>query len=105
MSRGDRAGYLFAGPVLLAILLLFVLPVGAALVLSVTDFDIYALADLRNLRWVGLDNYATLLDNPRFWRATFNTLLFAALGAAPRAAPQRAPPRPPRRAAPARRCC
>ena len=36
----------------------FFLPVVAALALSLTDFDIYALADRGNLRFVGLGNYA-----------------------------------------------
>lgn len=75
-----RAGWMFAGPVLLAIALLFVLPTMAALLLSLTDFDLYALADLRALRWTGVGNYAGLLGNPLFWRALGNTLLFAALG-------------------------
>lgn len=43
------------------------MPVIAALLLSLTDFDIYALADLKNLRFVGLQNYERLLTNPLFW--------------------------------------
>ena len=42
--------------------LFFVFPVAAALALSLTDFDLYALADLRNLRFVGLDNYVHVLS-------------------------------------------
>ncbi len=80
MTAQGRAGWGFVAPVLTAILLLFALPTAAALLLSLTDFDIYALADLRNLRWVGLGNYADLAANPLFWRALGNTLLFAGLG-------------------------
>jgi len=76
----DRAGWLFVSPALLAIALFFVLPVAGALLLSLTDFDIYALADTANLRWVGLDNYARLLENPLFWRAMGNTVWFAVFG-------------------------
>ncbi|RZA12082.1 MAG: sugar ABC transporter permease, partial [Lysobacteraceae bacterium] len=47
---------MFAGPALLAIAVFFGLPVLAALALSLTDFDIYALADIGNLRFVGLGN-------------------------------------------------
>ena len=43
------------------------LPVVAALGLSLTDFDIYAVADLGALRFVGLANYARLLEDPTFW--------------------------------------
>jgi multiple sugar transport system permease protein len=47
---------------------------------SLTDFDLYALADLRNLRFVGLANYAHLLATPDFWRALGNTVYFVAVG-------------------------
>ena len=79
MTR-NRAGLLFAGPALAAIGVFFVLPVAAALGLSLTDFDIYAVADLGVLRFVGLANYTRLLDDPSFWRALANTLYFAAVG-------------------------
>lgn len=80
MTRTERAGWLFAGPALVAISLFFVLPVFAALLLSLTDFDIYALADKANLRFVGIDNYARLLRNPLFWRALGNTVWFVVFG-------------------------
>ncbi|MEG2941729.1 MAG: sugar ABC transporter permease [Thermomonas sp.] len=74
------AGWLFAGPALLVIALFFGVPVLAALALSVTDFDIYALADIGNLRFVGLGNYITLLQNPLFWKALGNTFYFVLVG-------------------------
>jgi len=52
----------------------------AGLGLSVTDFDLYALADLRNLRFVGLDNYGHVLTLPLFWKALGNTLYFVVVG-------------------------
>ena len=48
--------------------------------LSFTDFDIYALADLGNLRFVGLANYADLLQTPLFWQALGNTAYFVLVG-------------------------
>ena len=74
------AGWAFAGPALAVIALFFVLPVLAALGLSLTDFDIYALADRGNLRFVGLGNYAELLTNPLFWKALGNTFYFVLVG-------------------------
>jgi multiple sugar transport system permease protein len=44
-SREARAALLFLSPALGALLLFFFLPVGASLLLSLTDFDIYAVAD------------------------------------------------------------
>jgi multiple sugar transport system permease protein len=78
--KHSLAGWAFAAPALSVILLFFALPVLAAFALSVTDFDIYALSDLRNLRFVGLDNYIGLLTNPLFWKALGNTLYFVAAG-------------------------
>ena len=81
MNTGERAaGWMFAGPALLVIALFFALPVLAALALSVTDFDIYALANPNNLRFVAFDNYLALLVNPLFWKALGNTLYFVIVG-------------------------
>jgi multiple sugar transport system permease protein len=75
-----HAGWWFVAPALLVIGVFFFLPVLAALAMSVTDFDIYALADLRNLRVVGLQNYTRLLATPLFWQAFGNTLYFVVVG-------------------------
>ena len=75
-----RAGILLAAPALGAIAVFFVIPVAVALALSLTDFDIYALADIANLRFIGLRNYFELLSTPLFWRALGNTLYFTGLG-------------------------
>ena len=77
-SRG--AAFWFVAPALCVIAVFFALPVLAALALSLTDFDIYALADLANLRVVGLRNYLELLQRPLFWQALGNTLYFVAVG-------------------------
>ena len=70
----------FLAPALAALLCFFALPVLAGLALSLTDFDLYALADLRNLRFAGLENYARLARDPGFWRAFANTLGFVVVG-------------------------
>jgi len=78
--KAKLAGWIFVAPALATIGLFFVVPVAAGFVLSLTDFDIYALADLRNLRFVGLDDYRTLLATPLFWQALGNTLYFVVVG-------------------------
>jgi len=75
-----QVGWVFAGPALLVIAVFFALPVAAGLALSLSDFDLYALADLSTLRFVGLDNYLRLLQTPLFWQALFNTFYFVAVG-------------------------
>lgn len=75
-----RAGRWMTAPALIAIGLFFVVPALASLFLSFTDFDIYALADLSNLRFIGFENYTRLFGNPLFWKAMGNTLWFVLLG-------------------------
>lgn len=70
----------FLAPALAAILLFFVVPVAASLFLSFTDFDIYAVADIRNLRVIGFQNYERLIADPQFWKALRNTAYFALVG-------------------------
>ncbi len=81
-APGERnpAAYAFLAPALVLIFVFFFLPVVAALVLSFTDFDIYAVGDLSNTRWVGLRNYTQLLTTPLFWQALRNTFYFAMVG-------------------------
>jgi multiple sugar transport system permease protein len=74
-------GYGFVAPALLAIGVFFVVPIAASLALSLTDFDLYAVADLGNLRFVGLRNYARIFADPTFWTALGNTAYFVAVGA------------------------
>jgi multiple sugar transport system permease protein len=78
--RESRAGWLFVAPALGAIAAFLLAPVLASLVLSFTDFDLYAVADLRNLRAIGAGNYQALLSDPLFWRALRNTAYFALVG-------------------------
>lgn len=80
MKSRQLAAWVFVGPALIAIGVFFAVPVAAALAMSLTDFDIYALADLDNLRFVGLDNYAALLQRPLFWQALGNTAFFVVVG-------------------------
>jgi multiple sugar transport system permease protein len=75
-----RAAAAFLAPGLLLILVTFVLPAVASLVLSATDFDLYSIASARNLRVVWLHNYAALAQDPNFWTALWNTLYYVFVG-------------------------
>jgi multiple sugar transport system permease protein len=70
----------FVAPAVLVIAVFFALPVLAALLLSFTDFDLYALASLKNLRIVGMGNYVDVLQAPLFWKSLVNTLYFVVVG-------------------------
>jgi multiple sugar transport system permease protein len=77
---GINAGYWFIVPAITFICIFFFLPVLAALLLSFSDFDIYALGNLDYLRFIGLQNYVNLLQNPLFWKALGNTFYFVLVG-------------------------
>ena len=82
MKTGQHtvAAWILAGPALAVIAVFFAVPVIAGLALSLTDFDLYALADISTMRFVGLQNYARLLQTPLFWQALGNTFYFVVLG-------------------------
>ena len=75
-----NAGYWFIAPAISFIFIFFFLPVLAALLLSFSDFDIYALGNPDYLRFIGLQNYVNLLHNPLFWKALGNTFYFVLIG-------------------------
>ena len=78
--RSSTAGWIFAGPALIVLGVFFAIPVASALLLSLTDFDLYALADMSNLRFVALGNYIDLLQTPLFWKSLGNTAYFVVIG-------------------------
>jgi len=74
--RWMNPAYGFVMPALLAIAVFFFVPALASVLLSLTDFDIYAIASRANLRLTWHENYARLLGDPLFWLALRNTLYF-----------------------------
>jgi multiple sugar transport system permease protein len=75
-----RAAWTFIAPALIVIGAFFLVPTLAAFALSLTDFDLYALADLQNLRFVWLGNYIDILKTPLFWKSLGNTFYFVLVG-------------------------
>jgi multiple sugar transport system permease protein len=80
MSRRVDPAWWLVGPALAILAVFFLGPVLAAFALSLTDFDVYAIADLDRLRFVGAGNYRALLESPRFWLAVRNTAYFVLVG-------------------------
>jgi multiple sugar transport system permease protein len=75
-----RAPWILVAPALALLAVFFVGPVVASFALSLTDFDVYAVARPERLRVVGWANYAALLTDARFWRACANTAYFVVVG-------------------------
>ena len=72
--------YFFIAPALGTLLIFFFLPVLISLLMSFSDFDIYALGQFSRARWTGLENYSRLIKDPLFWKALGNTLYFVLAG-------------------------
>jgi multiple sugar transport system permease protein len=81
VRKQARAAYAFLAPGLILIGVFFAVPVLGALLLSFTDFDLYAIGDPSALRVIGLRNYRELVSDPVFWIAMRNTLFFVVVGA------------------------
>jgi multiple sugar transport system permease protein len=75
-----RAAWCFLAPALGLIGAFFVVPILVGLLLSFTDFDVYAIGDPATLRLVGLDNYARVVTDREFGNALKNTLTFVLVG-------------------------
>ena len=69
--RETWAAYGFLAPWIIGFLVFMAGPMVASLVLSFTEYDI-----LNPPRYVGLENYRTLLDDPKIVKSLQNTLLF-----------------------------
>ncbi len=80
MKSEARAAALFLTPALGVLVIFFFLPVLAGFALSLTDFDLYSIGDIHNVRFVALHNYASIVKSDIFWTALGNTLYFSLVG-------------------------
>jgi multiple sugar transport system permease protein len=78
--RQHRAGWAFVAPALALIGVFFFVPVLGGLLLSFTDFDVYAIGRPDTARFMGLANYLQALRSHDLWKALGNTLFFVLVG-------------------------
>lgn len=79
-STARWAPYGFVLPAFSFLAMFGLLPIVVAGVVSLSDLDIGGLADPTNIRFVGLDNYQRLLNDPYFWTSVRTTALFVVFG-------------------------
>lgn len=72
--REERAGFLFASPWLIGVVIFLIGPIIASLLLSFTNWNLVSPA-----RWVGFDNYEEMLGNRNFRQSVNVTLFYAVL--------------------------
>ena len=73
-GRKTITAWLFLTPSLIVLALFTLYPMVQAAYLSLTDYNL-----IRAAQWVGLDNYIELFNDPAFWNAFRNTVLYAAV--------------------------
>jgi ABC-type sugar transport system permease subunit len=78
--RQDLIGWSFAAPFVILFGIFLALPILAAFILSFTSFGLRDLQNPIGASFVGLDNYAALLRDAKFWKSLGNTVYFVVVG-------------------------
>ena len=78
--REDLTGWAFAAPFVILFGIFLAFPILASFLLSFTSFGLKDLANPVGTSVVGLKNYVDLFNDPKFWRALFNTFYFVVVG-------------------------
>ena len=73
LMRETRTGILFILPAFLPLLIFWIFPVLLSFVLSFTKWDMIS----PTIKWVGIKNYTSLLNNSQFYKILGNTFTFA----------------------------
>lgn len=71
IEKGNRVGYLFVSPYIIFFLLFTAYPLIFSFVLIFHKWNI-----IGPMRWVGLDNFITLIHDALFWKSLANTFIF-----------------------------
>ncbi|WP_309615317.1 sugar ABC transporter permease [Salinibacterium sp.] len=72
--------YLFVSPAMLLLVAFGIFPILVAAVISTTNMNISGFIRPQNIKFIGLENYVRLFNDPKFWQALWNTGGFAVLG-------------------------
>jgi multiple sugar transport system permease protein len=78
--RQDLVGWSFAAPFVILFGIFLALPILAALLFSFTSFGLRDITNPIGASVVGVDNYARLLSDAKFWKSLGNTAYFVLVG-------------------------
>ncbi|MDI7277508.1 MAG: sugar ABC transporter permease, partial [Anaerolineae bacterium] len=71
-AKEEVAGYLFVSPAMLGFLVFITYPILLSMYYSLTEFRLITPA-----RWIGLGNYASLVEDPLYWQSLNVTVRYA----------------------------
>ncbi|WP_251032410.1 carbohydrate ABC transporter permease [Mesobacillus foraminis] len=69
--RKNAVAYLFLSPWLIGLLALSVIPMGASLYFSFTEYDMFS-----SPQWIGLENYSGMIEDPKYLKSIEVTLTY-----------------------------
>ena len=78
--RRDLTGWAFAAPFVILFGVFLALPILVSFLMSFTSFGLRDLQNPIGTTVVGVDNYARLLSDGKFWKALGNTFYFVVVG-------------------------
>lgn len=78
--RISPSGYLFIAPAVAILFIFLLVPLAAAFMISLTNWNIYGINDYGKIVFTGLENYIKVLADPIFYISLRNTLIFALIG-------------------------
>lgn len=76
MNRQRRVGLIFIGPATLFFAISMLLPLGAVIFLSFTEWTGFSLS---SITWVGGKNFEALVGDEVFWSSLWHTIVFVAV--------------------------
>ncbi len=79
-AKYNAAAYIFLVPALGVLTVFLFIPIVATFILSLTNWNIYAVNDISKVIFVGLENYTKLFTDPVFWISLKNTMIFSLVG-------------------------
>lgn len=74
-SRHEALAYRFSAPAFLLLCTTVVVPIAIVVAMSLTDYRL----GKATFRWIGLDNYSTLVSSLYFWQALANSAIYTAI--------------------------
>ena len=78
--RSALIAWVFVAPFVLTFGVFGLIPLVSSLAMSFTDLKARDIRSPFNVNFVGFDNFVTVLSDPSFQRALFNTLMFVVVG-------------------------
>lgn len=75
VARQQKSAYLFILPSMLVLSVFVFIPLAASLVISLTNMNIF----MKDISFIGIDNFKRIVQDSRVMNATFNSLYFTIL--------------------------